>query len=218
MPKAVIILSGGMDSTTLLYDMVNRGYSMFAISFDYQQKHAKEIECARKTCVKLGVPHQVVDLSALHQLAVSSLTRDQINVPEGNYDEPSMKATVVPNRNMVMISLAAAYAISNNAPIVYYGAHAGDHTIYPDCRPPFIAAMNSALRLCDWTSVELRAPYMTMTKGDIATVGKSLNVDYSLTWTCYKGGEKACGKCGSCRERLEAFETAGFKDPIEYME
>jgi 7-cyano-7-deazaguanine synthase len=207
-----------MDSTTLLYDYVNRGYSMLAISFNYGQRHSKELDCAVATCDKLGIPHEVIDLSALNQVAASSLTRDETPVPEGNYDEPSMKATVVPNRNMVMIALAAAYAISNKATIVLYGAHAGDHTIYPDCRPPFIQAMNNALHLCDWSKVELRAPYMNMTKGDIVTLGKSLDVDFSLTWTCYKGGEKACGKCGSCRERLEAFEVAGFKDPIPYEE
>ncbi len=127
-----------------------------------------------------------------------------------------MKITVVPNRNMILLSLAVGYAITIGAKKVFYGAHAGDHAIYPDCRREFVAAMKRAIPVADWAAVELEAPYLDLDKGDIAIRGKNLGVDYSLTWTCYKGGDKACGKCGACRERLEAFWKAGMTDPVEY--
>lgn len=218
MKKAVIIASGGMDSTTLLYDILKQGYEVCALSVDYGQRHSKELEFIKKTCKKLKVPHKVIDLSSVGKglLFASSLTSKKIPVPEGDYKEESMKLTVVPNRNMILLSLAVGYAISVGAGKVFYGAHAGDHSIYPDCRPEFIEAMKAAIRLSDWKKIELEAPYAGMDKGDIAIKGKALGVDYSLTWTCYKGGKKACGKCGSCRERLEAFRKAGIADPGEY--
>lgn len=214
--KAVVVLSGGLDSTTLLYDVIAQGYEVSAISFNYGQKHNKELTFAAQTCKKLGVPHKIADLSVLNDLAPSALTRDDIDIPEGEYDDEVMKVTVVPNRNMVLLSLATSYAISFGAEKLFYGAHAGDHTIYPDCRKEFIDSMTESIKLCDWANVKLEAPYWDIDKGDIAIKGKELNVDYSLTWTCYVGGEKACGKCGACVERLEAFEKAGVKDPIEY--
>ena len=149
-------------------------------------------------------------------MAPSALTRDDWDVPEGHYEEPSMRQTVVPNRNMVMISIAVSHAISIGATEVYYAAHSGDHAIYPDCRKEFIMKLTEAIELCDWNKITLKAPYVNLDKGDIAMRGKELGVDYSLTWTCYKGMEKACGKCGSCVERLEAFEKAKMNDPLEY--
>lgn len=214
--KAVIIFSGGMDSTTLLYDILNQGYEVHALSFNYGQKHKRELECASKTCEKLGVNHIIVDLGVLGEVAPSSLTRQDVEVPEGYYADENMKLTVVPNRNMVMLSLATAYAIGLKAEYLFYGAHAGDHSIYPDCRKEFIKAMQKSIKLCDWMKVKLYAPYLNVDKGDIVIKGKELGVDYSLTWTCYKGLEKACGKCGACTERLEAFKKAGIKDPVEY--
>lgn len=218
MKKAVIILSGGMDSTTLLYDLLTQGYSPFALSVNYNQKHGKELKCAEETCKKLGVPIKVIDLSHLGKelLFTSALTSEDIAIPEGNYKEENMKLTVVPNRNMILLSLAAGYAITIGAKTIFYGAHAGDHAIYPDCRKKFVDAMKRAIDLSDWERIALEAPYLKLDKGDIAIKGKKLGVDYSLTWTCYKGGQKACGKCGSCNERLEAFKKAGIKDPIEY--
>ncbi len=216
----VIILSGGMDSTTLLYRLVHEKKEIRAISFNYGQKHSKELEYAKKTCKKLTIPHEIVDLSTLSKAGFfqnSSLTTD-IDVPEGHYAEESMKSTVVPNRNMIMLSLAIGYAISVGAKSVYYGAHAGDHAIYPDCRPIFIEKMQEVAKVCHYYPVEIYAPYREYTKGDIIKDGLEMDVDYSLTWTCYKGQEKACGKCGSCTERLEAFEQNGFKDPIPYEE
>ena len=214
--KAVLILSGGMDSTTLLYDLIRQGHEVHAVTFDYNQRHRKEIASATAICKKLQVPQKVIELSVLNDLAPSCLTRDGWEVPEGNYADENMKQTVVPNRNMVFLSLAAAFAIGIRADQLFYGAHAGDHTIYPDCRPAFVSAMTTAFHLCDWSDLVLEVPYLYLTKGDIVRKGLTLGVDYSLTWTCYKGGEKACGVCGSCDERLAAFLDAGATDPLEY--
>jgi 7-cyano-7-deazaguanine synthase len=216
MEKAIVIISGGMDSTTLIYDVKQQGYKVYALSFNYNQRHKKELLFAKKTCKKLQIPHKIVNLYALNDLAPSSLTRKNQAVPEGHYKSESMKQTVVPNRNMVMLSLAAAHAMGIGATKLFYGAHAGDHAIYPDCRPKFVKAMYNAIRLADWNIVELKAPYLNLDKGDIAILGKKLSVDYSFSWTCYKGKKKACGKCGACQERLEAFKKAKIKDPIEY--
>lgn len=214
--KAIVILSGGMDSTTLLYDVKNQGYEVYALGFDYNQKHKRELELARKTCDRLHIPYRLLSLRILNEIAPSALTRDNWKVPEGHYAGENMKQTVVPNRNMVMLSLATSYAIGLKAQHLFYGAHAGDHEIYPDCRKEFVEAMKYAIELCDWNKVQLHAPYLDMDKGDIAIKGKVMDVDYSLTHTCYKGKEVACGKCGSCVERLEAFEKAKAKDPIRY--
>ena len=222
MKKAVVILSGGMDSTTLLYDVLAQGYEVKALSFNYNQRHNIELEMAEKTCKQLGVEHKILDLSVLNEVAPSALTRKEISVPEGHYEDENMKQTVVPNRNMVLISLAASYAIGIKADVLFYGAHGGDHAIYPDCRPEFVEKMKSVVEIADWHKVTLEAPYLPLDKGDIAIKGKELGVDYSKTWTCYNpqiinGEYRACGKCGSCQERLEAFEKAGMKDPIEYV-
>jgi len=219
MSDVVVIVSGGMDSVTLLYDVISQGHKPHVLSFDYGQRHKKELICAKWNCEQLCVPdHLIVNLGVLNELAESCLTRPNLPVPEGNYDEPSMKATVVPNRNMVMLSLATAFAISTKSEAVYYGAHAGDHTIYPDCRPEFVKAMDVAMKLCDWKRIELRVPYLRMTKADILRIGKTLNVPYTMTWTCYKGEPISCGQCGSCRERLEAFEIANMEDPLNYQD
>ncbi|MFA4849535.1 MAG: 7-cyano-7-deazaguanine synthase QueC [Methanoregula sp.] len=215
--NAVIILSGGMDSTTLLYDLIEKKYTIHAVTFDYGQKHKKEISSATKTCERLKIPQKIIDANVLNDLAPSSLTRADWKVPEGNYADDNMKQTVVPNRNMVLLSLAAAFAIGIKANHLFYGAHSGDHAIYPDCRPAFVNAMTTAFHLCDWNDLTLVAPYLQMSKGDIVKRGLSLGVDYSNTWTCYKGGEKSCGKCGSCDERLAAFREAGVDDPLEYL-
>lgn len=216
----MIIASGGMDSTTLLYDILRQGYQVYALSVNYHQRHSKELDFIRKTCKKLHVAHKLIDLSAAGRelLSGSALTSKGIEVPEGDYDQENMKLTVVPNRNMILLSLAVGYAISIGAKKVFYGAHAGDHAIYPDCRKEFVRAMQKAVLLSDWQGVELEAPYLALDKGDIAIKGKRLGVDYALTWTCYKGGRKACGKCSACRERLEAFQKAEMADPIEYEE
>lgn len=214
--RSVIIVSGGMDSVTLLHDVHSQGDEIYAITFDYGQRHKKEIGCAKWNCDKLNIPHKIIPLSVLNEIAPSSLTRTDTDVPEGEYDGENMKQTVVPNRNMVMLSLAASYAIGIGATKLYYGAHSGDHTIYPDCRPEFVAAMNKVLSLCDWHQIELVVPYLDGNKETILKRGYELGVDYAYTWTCYNGREKACGKCGSCDERLAAFKAIGQNDPLEY--
>jgi len=215
--KVVIIISGGMDSTTLLYDILNKGYDVYALSFDYKQRHRKELEMARKTCEKLKVPHKIVDITSINQLLQGNSLTSDIDVPEGNYNEDSMKATVVPNRNMIFLSLAIGYAISVKAKKVYYGAHAGDHAIYPDCRKDFIEAMQKVASLCDYEKIMIEAPYIDIDKAEILKKGTALGVDYSLTWTCYKGKEKPCKKCGACNERKEAFDLNGKTDPLGFL-
>jgi len=214
--KAVIILSGGMDSTTLLYDLLYQGYEVSAITFDYNQRHKKEIQCAKKTCKSLKIPQTILPITALNEVAPSSLTRSNLKVPHGHYAEDTMKQTVVPNRNMVLLSLAGAHAISIGAEYLFYGAHSGDHAIYPDCRPVFVSAMTTAFHLCDWNDLVLEVPYMNYTKGDIVRRGLDLGVNYANTWSCYEGKRLSCGKCGACTERLEAFEHACATDPLEY--
>jgi 7-cyano-7-deazaguanine synthase len=218
MTKAVVIASGGVDSTTLLYDIIDQGFDVFALSVNYNQKHAKELEFISRTCQKLKIPHKVVDLSAIGKELMynSALVSGDIKVPTGHYRQDNMRVTVVPNRNMILISLAFSYAMTISAKKVFYGAHAGDHTIYPDCRKEFVDALRRVAHVADWEPIELEAPYLGMDKGDIVIKGRGLGVDYSLTWTCYEGKQKACGICGACTERLEAFKKAEMEDPVEY--
>ena len=215
--KAVIVLSGGMDSSTLLYDLIQK-WEMFPISFNYKQRHKIELEYAKKTAKKLGLVHKVIDISNVNQVMEgSSLTRKDIEVPEGHYEEENMKLTVVPNRNMIMLSIATAYAVSIDARTVFFGAHAGDHAVYPDCRQDFIDKLTQVTQIANYVPVKIKAPYINLTKGQIAAIGKTLKVDYSLTHTCYKGQIIACGKCGACQERLEAFQFAKHIDPLKYV-
>lgn len=215
--KAIAILSGGLDSTTSLYKAIANGYELLeAISFDYGQKHKLELTKAAKTCEKLGIKHKIVDVTCLTSLLDSALTRDDIEVPEGHYAEDNMKATVVPNRNMIMTAIAAGRAMTLKADTLILGVHQGDHTIYPDCRIEFIQAMAAALALADWHSVTIYAPFLATDKTGIVKEGLALNVPFEDTLTCYKGGEVACGKCGSCTERKESFEKNNAIDPIQY--
>lgn len=222
MRKIIVIYSGGMDSFTLLNDVLESYrmsmYEILALSFNYGQRHAKELEYAKRVTTDLGISHTIVNMVDIGNqlLQGSSQTEERIQVPEGHYTEESMKQTVVPNRNMIMLSLAVGYAISVNADIVMYGAHSGDHAIYPDCRSEFVEAMNKVTSIANWQSVRIFAPYMNFHKGQIASIGKRLHLDYGMAWTCYKGGDKACGRCGACHERLEAMAYAGIEDPLEY--
>ncbi|MBL4909471.1 MAG: 7-cyano-7-deazaguanine synthase QueC [Alteromonadaceae bacterium] len=214
--KVVVIYSGGMDSFTVLNKALKDGKEVFALSFDYGQRHVKELECASSVCNSLNVHHKVIDISAINQLLTGSSLTDDIDIPEGHYEAESMKSTIVPNRNMILLSLAVAYAVSVGASQVYYGAHSGDHAIYPDCRPEFVQKMNDVCMIANYESVEIFSPYLNVNKTAILTDGLSMGLDYSNTWTCYNGREKACGKCGACQERLEAFQENGAVDPIEY--
>lgn len=214
--KVVVIYSGGMDSFTVLHKALNNGLEVFPLTFNYGQRHVKEVEYARTVCEKLNLSHEIVDISAINHLLQGSALTSNIDVPEGHYAEESMKATVVPNRNMIMLSLAIGYAVSKGVNTVYFGAHSGDHAIYPDCRPEFIERMNAVAKISNYQSVEITTPYLNQDKGQILADGLKMGLDYSQTWTCYNGREKACGKCGSCVERLEAFSNNGTTDPLAY--
>lgn len=215
--KSIIILSGGLDSTTLLYKLLSEGKEVFAISFDYGQRHKKELLMANATCEKLGVSHKIVDLTCITDLISNSALTSDIDVPEGHYADENMKKTVVPNRNMIMASIAIGYAVNIGADEVALGVHAGDHAIYPDCRPEFIQSLRDISAIANYEAVKIYAPFLFLSKGDIVKEGLFLNVDYSLTWTCYKGEELPCGKCGSCTERLEAFAVNNSVDPLKYQ-
>ncbi len=206
-----------MDSITMLYEYKER--IALGISFDYGSNHnAREIPFAAMHCERLGIKHIVINLGFMHQYFKSSLLEGAEAIPEGNYDEENMKSTVVPFRNGIMLSIAAGVAESNGLKYVMMANHGGDHTIYPDCRPEFVSAMSEATRLGTYPGIEVLAPYTGITKSDIARHGKALGIDYAETWSCYKGGEHHCGKCGTCRERIEALADAGIEDHTVYDE
>ena len=214
--SVVVIYSGGMDSFTLLHLARARGLKVHALSFNYGQRHVRELDVAAAVCQAEGIPHKVIDIRAMSEvMSGSSLTSD-IEVPEGHYEEDTMKATVVPNRNMILLSLATGYAVTTGAGAVWYGAHGGDHAIYPDCRPESVEKMDAVCRVANYEPVGIEAPFMAMDKGQILAEGLKLGLDYSQTWTCYNGRDKACGRCGSCVERLEAFAANGVTDPLAY--
>lgn len=215
--KTVITYSGGLDSTVLLYHLLDAGHELAALSVNYGQRHACELKRAAEICAEAGVPHRVADLSAVRDLlAGSSLTSPEIDVAEGHYTEATMKSTVVPNRNMILLALTTGHALSVGARQVAYAAHSGDHAIYPDCRNEFADALAKAISLCDWSEIELTRPFVDWTKADIAKRGAELKIPFEKTWSCYKGGEKHCGRCGTCIERREAFDLAGVEDPTAY--
>ncbi len=217
MKNSVIIVSGGMDSITLLYD--HKDEIALGISFDYGSNHnAREIPYAKMHCERLGIRHITINLDFMHQYFKSSLLEGADAIPEGHYADDNMKSTVVPFRNGIMLSIAIGIAESNNLDQVFIANHGGDHTIYPDCRPEFINAIDGAATAGTFNNVRVVAPYTDITKGEIASIGKRLGIDYTETWSCYKGGEKHCGKCGTCVERKEALAAAGIDDHTVYEE
>lgn len=209
MKDSIIVLSGGMDSVTLLYDY--KDSIALAVTFDYGSRHnAREIECARKNCEILGVEHIVIPLQFMGKYFKSSLLIGGEDIPEGHYSDENMKSTVVPFRNGIMLSVAAGLAESRGLKKVMLANHSGDHAIYPDCRPEFIDAMSLAISRGTYDGVVIEAPYTNISKSDIARIGKRIGVDYRLTYSCYKGA-KHCGKCGTCVERMEALRDAGIE-------
>ena len=217
MPSSVLILSGGIDSTVLLAHLVAGGRTVRALTIDYGQRHRREIDSARAVAAHYGVEHKVADLRSVAALmGANALTDSTQKVPEGHYEAESMKATVVPNRNMLFLSLAGSWAVATKSESVVYGAHGGDHAIYPDCRPAFAEAMDKALGLCDWHPVRLERPFVDWDKSAIVRRGAELGAPLGLTWSCYVGGERHCGRCGTCVERREAFAKAGVADPTVY--
>ena len=210
--KALLIYSGGLDSTTLLYEY--KDSSALAVTFDYGSKHnAREISYAEENCKRLGIKHMVIPLGFIGQYFKSDLLLSGGAIPEGSYAEENMKSTVVPFRNGIMLAVAAGLAESYGLDTVLLANHSGDHAIYPDCRPEFVEAMDAAVKAGTYEGIRVVSPYCDITKRDIALRGRAIGLDYSLTYSCYKGGEKHCGKCGTCTERKEALE--GF-DPTEY--
>ncbi|MFC2439534.1 MAG: 7-cyano-7-deazaguanine synthase QueC [Segatella maculosa] len=217
MKDSVIIVSGGMDSITLLYDKKNE--IALGISFNYGSNHnAKEIPLAEMHCRRLGIKHITINLDFMGQYFKSSLLEGGEAIPEGNYADENMKSTVVPFRNGIMLSIAIGIAESNNLKKVLIANHGGDHTIYPDCRPEFIKAIDAAAYAGTFVNAHVEAPYTHITKGDIARIGKRLGLNYAETWSCYKGADKHCGRCGTCIERKEALTEAGIYDTTEYEE
>ncbi len=206
---ALLVLSGGMDSTTMLYEYATS--IALAVNFSYGANHnRREAECARQSCRKLGIEFVEIDLAFMGRYFESSLLSGAEAIPEGRYDDENMRSTVVPFRNGIMLAVAAGLAESRGLKAVMIANHGGDHTIYPDCRPQFIESMGAAIAAGTFEHLELRAPYTNLTKNDIACRGRELGVDYSLTYSCYKGGEHHCGHCGTCVERREAFMAAGI--------
>ncbi len=214
--KTVLTFSGGLDSTVLLWHLLQQGHEVRCLSVDYGQRHRKELEVARGIARLANCEHRIADLSGLSILFAGSSQTSDIPVPLGHYAEDSMRATVVPNRNMVLLSLATSWAVSTKSDNVAYAAHAGDHAVYPDCRPDFADALGQAITMCDWHRVRLLRPFLTLRKEDIVKMGYELNAPLHLTWSCYQGREKHCGKCGTDVERKEAFQLAGVIDPTEY--
>lgn len=230
--KAVVVFSGGLDSTVLLNHYVSRLASpniimyeeVHALSIFYGQRHHRELIAAVRIVPELakrwkrtGLVHRVLQLPELSSILTgSSQTDPNVPVPHGHYAAETMKATVVPNRNMILFSLAIGYAVSIKADVVAYGAHAGDHAIYPDCRPEFVEGMQRVTGLCDWTPPKLLAPFINVTKAHIALRGKEENAPMEMSYSCYEGGTVHCGKCGTCVERRECFQLAGIPDPTIY--
>lgn len=216
--KAMIVCSGGLDSVTLAYKVAAEGNLTSLVSFQYGQRHDKELAYAARCAEHFGVPHHIIDISNVGAQLTGSALTDDVDVPDGHYAEDSMKLTIVPNRNAIMLTIACGMAASQGADTVAIAVHGGDHFIYPDCRPEFIRqfAKMQKMALDGFADIDIYAPFLSGSKADIAAAGAALNVPFADTWSCYKGGEKHCGKCGTCVERAEAFHEAGVVDPTEY--
>ena len=217
--KVVVLWSGGMDSVAALHWAAREHAVAAAISFEYGAKHsARELPMAAAQAALLGVRHEIVKMDFIDRLFTSSLLKSGGEIPEGHYEAENMKLTVVPFRNAVFLSIACGFAESVGAEALVIAAHGGDHAIYPDCREEFMAAMGDAMRLGTYAGVRLLRPFIALTKGEIAAEGARLGVDFAHTWSCYKGGERHCGRCGTCVERREAFLAAGVADPTDYAD
>lgn len=218
MSHAVVVLSGGMDSTVLAYYAAGLHERVDLVSVDYGQRHRTELQFAARTAEKLGAEHDILDLRAVGSKLTGSALTDDVDVPHGHYAAENMSTTVVPNRNALLISATYAVAVARKASHVLVGVHAGDHHVYPDCRPEFVDAMDVALRIGneDYADLKLEAPFVTHSKTDICRLGGRLQVPFEDTWSCYEGGDVHCGRCGTCVERIEAFRDAGVPDPTEY--
>ncbi len=215
---AVVVCSGGLDSVTLAHRMAASGEELILVSFDYGQRHKKELDYARACAKRLNARFELVDLSSVGRLLSGSALTDGGEVPEGHYEEATMAATIVPNRNAIMLTVAYGLAAAAGARAVAAAVHGGDHFIYPDCRPDFAEALDKMQRLAldGVGEVSLETPFIHWSKAEIAAEGARLGVPFEESWSCYKGGEIHCGRCGTCVERLEAFDIAGVEDPTPY--
>lgn len=220
--RAIAIVSGGMDSVTLAHALKAEGFDLHLLSFDYGQRHGKELEYAKRCADSLRAQWSLIDLSTVTPLLAGSALTDNMPVPDGHYEAETMRVTVVPNRNAIMLAIAYAAAVSEQADAVAVGVHSGDHYIYPDCRPEFAQAFDAMERLATRghaaPGLRLYAPFVALTKADIVRRGAALGVNFADTWSCYKGGAVHCGTCGTCVERKEAFGLAGIVDPTIYQE
>jgi 7-cyano-7-deazaguanine synthase len=220
MSHFVAVVSGGMDSTVLVYDLLKQGHEVSMLSVDYGQKHRKELDHARRTAAKNDLRHEIADLTGITQLISRSTLTSDAPVPDGHYAEDNMRQTVVPNRNSIMLNVAIGWAITLEADGVATAVHSGDHYIYPDCRPEFVKALDLLAGVaCEGFIADefaVFAPYVNIPKDEIARIGNTLDVPWDDTWSCYKGGDIHCGSCGTCFERREAFTLAGIDDPTPY--
>jgi 7-cyano-7-deazaguanine synthase len=215
--RTVVIHSGGLDSTTLLYHLRSDGNEVKALSVHYGQRHRKELDAARAICAQAGIEQRIVELAALAPLfGANRLTDAESALPAGPYSAESIALTTVPNRNMILIAIALGWAISLRFDAVAFGAHRGLHANYADCRPEFAAAIDQAAQRCDERPLQVLAPFVSMDKAAIVALGRRLGVPFELTWSCYQGGAKHCGRCGTCLDRREAFRRNGLTDPVEY--
>jgi 7-cyano-7-deazaguanine synthase len=220
--KAVAVVSGGLDSVTLAHLLHAQGWALHLLAFNYGQRHVRELEFAQACAQRLDAEFSVVDLSSMKGLLKGSALTDDIDVPHGHYASPSMAITIVPNRNAIFLTIAYGTAVADNAEMVAVGVHAGDHPIYPDCRPAFIQLFAAMQRVategCGHPDLHLHAPFVQLAKQDIVKLGAEVGVPFEQTWSCYEGGAVHCGLCGTCVERKEAFTLAGVADPTEYLQ
>lgn len=216
--NALVICSGGLDSVSLAHKVATEQKLIGLLSFDYGQRHKKELGFAAMCAKRLGVPHQIVDIRDVGRNLSGSALTDNVDVPDGHYAEDSMRITVVPNRNAIMLAIAFGVAAAQQADAVATAVHGGDHFIYPDCRPAFIDAFQTMQNhaLAGYADIRLYAPYVNMSKADIVSEGAKYATPFEATWSCYKGGARHCGRCGTCVERREAFDLAGIADPTDY--
>ncbi|MCT2580951.1 7-cyano-7-deazaguanine synthase QueC [Mesorhizobium sp. P16.1] len=216
--KTLVICSGGLDSVSLAHKVAAEHELAGLLSFDYGQRHGKELRFAALCAERLDVPHRIIDIREIGRSLSGSALTDDLDVPDGHYAEDTMKVTVVPNRNAIMLAIAFGVAAAQKADAVATAVHGGDHFIYPDCRPAFIDAFQVMQdhALDGYAEIRLYAPYLNLSKADIVVDGAMHNTPFAQTWSCYKGGERHCGRCGTCVERREAFHLAGRPDPTDY--
>lgn len=219
MKNNIIIVSGGLDSTTLMYELHKNGVPLKAVTFDYGSKHNKqELRSAKYHAGRLGIDHIVISMDFINEHFKSNLLKDGGEIPEGHYADSNMKKTVVPFRNGIMLAIAAGIAESEESELIYVGSHFGDHAVYPDCREDFVRSIKEAIIHGTYNSPVVMAPYTERSKADIAALANRLGYDYWNTYSCYKGGAVQCGRCSTCFERREAFYLAGVEDPTEYID